>query len=117
MIHFQKTLKHWKSDSFVQSLKSELVKVDLDELPLLKATSHGGLISEKPISITVLKSMEDSEVIIIVVGLFFIELAPSCNCGEEPMEVNGYCELKITINKSNAETHFILLDNNQQPDI
>jgi len=117
MIIFQQALTDWQSPLFEKSLKHEISNINPDYLPLQNATTQGGLVDATNISITILRHHEKNNSLIINIGLFFTEIVPSCNCDEEPLEANTYCEIKITINKSNAKTTFTLLESSHEPDI
>jgi len=104
------SLKHWKTEQFTQTFKNEMTTVKSDNLPIHKATTQGGIVSDSNISLTILSMDENATEIIIKVGLFFTEIVPSCSCGDDPMEINNYCEMTVTIDKANAKTTFWLIN-------
>lgn len=106
MPKFTKSLHGWKSASFTQTLKSEIQNLKTGTLPLDKGVSQGGYIDDSNLAITVLHVTDDEKTIQAKVGIFFTEIVACCGCGDEPMEQNAYCKMRISIDKTTAEAEF-----------
>jgi hypothetical protein len=105
------SLGEWNTAGFKQTLKAEIESLESTQLPLLKGISHGGVPDGGPVLVSVLKVEEQVERIDADLGVFFTEVLAGCSCGDEPMSMQGYCEMRVSIDKSSAEARFqILLD-------
>lgn len=111
MPEFTKALKAWKTSEFNTALKTAVVCLPPGALPLATGTTQGGLVDDQNISATILRSNETEHAIQAHVGIFFTELVPSCNCGENPDEINAYCEIEVVLNKDTADVRFLLTGN------
>lgn len=103
MIKFSKSLLHYPSEAFKRVLKEEIESCDKKLLALEKGTTQGGYVSDEPITATVLRITDQSDTIQADVGIFFTEIVICCGCGDDPMPVNAYCEMRLLINKQTAE--------------
>jgi len=104
MINLSQTLQHYPGEHFKSALKQAIEQCDKKLLPLDKGTAQGGYVSDEPITATVLRVTEVDDVIQADVGIFFTEIVICCGCGDDPMPVNTYCELRLLINKQSADT-------------
>jgi len=104
------SLRDWNSELFAQTLKHEMENLQPGTLPLMMGVSHGGIPDDKTISVSVLKVRDHSTTIQADVSVFFSEVLAGCSCGDEPMSMNGYCELQVSIDKTSAEAVFRVLD-------
>jgi hypothetical protein len=102
MPSFPNSLRAWPSESFAEALKQEIQAVGIAGLPV--ATTQGGHVDEQEFSVMVLVTQETADAIEARVGVFFSEILGGCNCSEDPVESNSYCELIVAINKKNALT-------------
>jgi len=96
------SLQAWGTDSFFQTLKNELEHLEPGVLPLEKAVAQGGYVDDSHITITVLRAEDDEKTIHARVGIFFTEIVINCGCGDDPMETNAYCEMRVTIDRDNG---------------
>jgi hypothetical protein len=103
-------LRAWPSRSFAQALKRELEDLHIRYLPLEKGTTHGGMVDDDALTVTVLGVEETGEYILAKIGVFFTEIVICCGCGDDPMSVNAYCQMQVVINKQSAEASFELLE-------
>ena len=108
MTQLPRSLRHWGQPDFEHTLKKELQQLEPDKLPLHRAVTEGGLVDESPIAATINTSKDTGDYIEINAGIFFTERVPSCSCGDEPELKPVYCDISIKINKSSAETSFVL---------
>jgi len=100
------SLQQWQSGAFENTLKSELENAKSFSLPLEKATSQGGYIDDSDISVTVIRHKARGNSIQAKVGIFFTEIIVGCSCGDDPLPVNAYCEMLISIDRNTAEAEF-----------
>jgi hypothetical protein len=87
-------------------LKQDIEALGVTAVPL--ATTQGGHIDPNKFSVTVLTTQDTLDAIEARIGVFFSEMLGGCNCSEDPVESDGYCELIVTINKQTALTRFAL---------
>ena len=109
MIKLLSSLNAWHSAAFPQALKAELEQLATGSLPLDKAVTQGGYVDDSHITATVLSAEENSQVIHARAGIFFTEIVINCGCGDEPMEINAYCELQISIDKTSGQADFEIM--------
>lgn len=103
------TLQAWGTPEFEQTLKAELTEQGGEALPLERATTQGGMVDASKLAFTVISSRENSEALIIRVGVFFTEIVICCGCGDDPFETNGYGVLEMHIDKTTAVTTVCLV--------
>ena len=108
MTRLVNSLQHWGSEDFKKVLKQELEALADDVLPLDQATCQGGKADASDISALINSATENDRKIQVMVGIFFNEIIAGCNCGDDPMAENTYCELLVSIDKTSAETEFTL---------
>ena len=94
--------RDWNTDAFSRTLKQELENLGSGVLPVEQATSQGGYVDDSDITATVLGVAEEDAAIVARVGIFFTEIVINCGCGDDPMPVNAYCEMRIAIDKTDA---------------
>lgn len=95
---------HWQSERFASTLKNEIEKLPPGALPLHEATTQGGHVDDSNIAATILSVSDHGRLIHARVGIFFSEIVGGCNCGDDPVSANAYCELHLAIDKDTAET-------------
>jgi hypothetical protein len=100
------SLRAWHSASFFQTLKNDLEQLEPGVLPLARAVTQGGYVDDSHITATVLHAEDDAQTIQARAGIFFTEIVINCGCGDDPMETNAYCELRIRIDKTTAQADF-----------
>ena len=100
------SLRDWNSELFPDTLKREIEGLQTGSLPLMHGVSQGGVPDETSVSVSLLKMSEDPKRIQVDLGVFFTEVLAGCNCGEEPMAMQGYCEMELSIDKSSADAVF-----------
>jgi hypothetical protein len=99
----------WGSDSFSATLSAEIRNLPLSELPLTEATSQGGYIDDSDLEITVFHVGGDKHSIRASIGCFFTEIVICCGCGDEPMQTNGYCQMRVEIDRVSGEARFTVV--------
>jgi len=106
MPKFYKALAAWLSDAFTQALKAEFESLKPSTLPFAQRK----YINDDDLKITVLSVTDNERVIQVNVGVFYSEILAGCNCGDDPLSENAYCEMQISIDKSTAEAEFTLVE-------
>ena len=43
------------------------------------------------------------------VGIFFNEVVGGCSCGDDPLSVNAYCQIQVSIDRASAEAEFAVI--------
>ena len=109
MPQFTTPLRKWNTDLFNASLKNEIQNLKSGVLPLHLATTQGGMVDDSNISATIINSTENDDCIQAKVGIFFNEVIGGCNCHDDPVSENTYCEIQVSINKQTADTIFTVI--------
>lgn len=109
MPKFTTALNNWNTDLFNPSLKNEIQNLKPGTLPLEKATNQGGMIDDSNITASIINSTDNNNYIQAKVGIFFNEVVGGCNCDDDPVSENTYCEIILSINKETAEAEFSLI--------
>jgi hypothetical protein len=100
------SLRDWNSARFTDTLKQEIENLPTGTLPLTQGLIQGGVPDDSNITVTVLSMQDNHESILSQVGIFFTEILAGCNCADDPMSMNGYCEIRVGIDKVTAEAEF-----------
>jgi len=108
---FTNALRDWTTDSFKRTLKNEIENMKTGSLPLEHGILQGGRIDDSNITATILNSTENSSVIKTRAGIFFTEVVGGCNCNDDPIEINAYCEIRISIDKTTANADIDIFQN------
>jgi hypothetical protein len=103
MVKLPETLRAWGTDRCAHLLKREILALKPGTLPLHLATKQGGMIQGGARDLTVLAVEDDGNSLLAHIGVFFTEVVGGCSCGDEPLTVDSYCELKLRIDKRSAE--------------
>lgn len=111
MLILHKSLPAWDTKAFSPTLKAELEAFEPSSLPLHLGVSQAGMVDDKAITVTVLNSRDAGGIIEAKVGVFFTEIVINCGCGDDPMPINAYCELLISIDKVTAEATITVVPN------
>lgn len=109
MTVFVISLREWSGDNFARVLKQEIEALPSGTLPLQAGVTQGGLADDAGLTAMVLRSRDAGSAVEVVVGIFFTELVAGCSCGDEPMALNAYCELQVSIDKQTARGGFKLM--------
>ncbi len=109
MTRLNLSLNDCGSGLFARQLKRELEHLQPGTLPLEQATTQGGQVDDGNISATVVEVREDGGVVHARVGIFFNEIVGGCSCGDEPLSVNAYCQIQVSIDRASAEAEFAVI--------
>lgn len=109
MAKMANSLRDWQSERFEQSFKTEMEGFRKDVLPLNEVIGEGNTAYDGDLGAMINGVSEDERFIRVRAGLFFAEIVSCCSCGEgDPIE-EAYCELEVTIDKSDAEATFTVI--------
>ncbi len=109
MTRFTKSLSQWGTEAFSKTLKQELETLESGVLPLNLATTQGGLVDDANICALINQVTDSTGDIQIKAGIFFNEIIAGCNCNDDPVSDNTYCELLVIIDKTTAAANISLL--------
>jgi len=103
---FYDSIQNFNSEKFNQTLKAQIKALAPGSLPLEKGLTQGGYVDDSDIDITILHNNETDTEFSIKLGVFFTEIVINCGCGDDPMPINAYCEMRMLINKQTANAIF-----------
>jgi len=106
MTRLVKSLQAWNTRAFAGALKAEILDQGAGTLPLQECTSLGGRIDGDALDITVLGMSENAAEIAVRLGVFLTEIMGGCSCGDDPVESNTWCVLRVRIDKATAAACF-----------
>ncbi|MGD2082535.1 MAG: hypothetical protein PVF91_06190 [Chromatiales bacterium] len=109
MIQLAEVLDACDSASLGRALKSAVERLGPDQLPLDLGVGQGGRVARRPVTATVLSVAEGDRYVKAEVGIFFTEVVGGCSCGDDPVEENAYCELRISIDRVTRGATFDLV--------
>ncbi len=101
------SIKTWGTDGFSAVLKAELEELRSDVLPIAHAVEEGNRLDDSDLGIIVNEVTDDAQHIYAKVGVFFAQFLECVTCGGgSGVRDEAYCELLVTIDKSNGRTAF-----------
>ncbi|MDH5407333.1 MAG: hypothetical protein OEY00_01835 [Gammaproteobacteria bacterium] len=106
MLKLEKLLAAWNKADFDSVAKEELQKLDAVSLPLQQGLAQSSYVADDPVSVIIMSSSEQQNVIKIKAGLFYSGIIAGCSCSDDPTpldKVNEYCEVFILIDKTSGE--------------
>jgi len=96
------SLNTWPSETFAQTLKSEIEELKPSTLPL----AQGKYVDDDHLKVSVLTVTEGEQTIEANLGVFYHEIVAGCSCGDDPMTQDAYCEMQVSLNKATADAEF-----------
>jgi len=109
MFNFQQSVGDFHTMDFQATLKQQIKFLPAGSLPLEKGLAQGGYVDDSDIEVTILSSSETVEFITAKLGVFFTEIVINCGCGDDPMSINAYCEMRMVIKKLSHEATFEII--------
>ena len=106
-------LQHWGRTDFNDTLKNAILEMDIHQLPLQQALAQSSHVSDSKINVIILNTKENENSIIAKVGVFYFGIIAGSCCSDDPTpvdEIQEYCELEFSIDKTTAEFSVTLLD-------
>lgn len=113
MIKLSQSISAWNTPAFEETLKQEVTQLDVKQLPLQQALTHSNHTNGDNRKVIVMSVAEDANLIRVKTGIFYTGIIAGCNCADDPSpvdEINEYCEMEFTIEKTTAETSVLLLN-------
>jgi hypothetical protein len=105
-------LQAWGTPEFQDVLKAEIARLQPGELPLQQGLSGSSYAVENNLQAVILSATDVGDRIRVKAGIFYAGVIAGCSCADDPTPVDEqteYCEVLLEINKDNAETDVILL--------
>jgi len=112
MIRLAKTLDAWGTPGFADVLKNEIAQLGAGQLPLQQGLSTTSYAVDNKIEMMIIGFTEEEGFIRVKAGVFYAGIIAGCNCADDPTpveEINEYCEVRLDINRTTAETTVTLL--------
>ena len=112
MIKLGDSLAAWHGADFATVFKREVAMLSLDQLPLQQALTSGSVASKENLQITINRSQQQQDKLVVDAGIFYSSIIAGCNCADDPTPtdlINEYCELRFSIDLNSAETHVSVL--------
>ena len=100
------SLHAFGTDGFAAALQRELRALPPGSLPLAGAAVQGGQVDDATVGVSVLSAAQTAEAIEVNLGVFFTEIVGGCSCGDDPYPSNGYCELRLRIDRRTGAASF-----------
>lgn len=100
------------SAAFENTLKQELAQLPADVLPLQQGLRHGSVALNDGISFMLLNTLQDSQGLVIQLGVFYHSIIAGCSCSDDPTPIERnteYCEIQLRIAQQDARASFAYL--------
>lgn len=105
-MQLNESLQAWGNPEFEAVFKRELAAVPVDVLPLQQGMRQGGYVLDELLTVTLLSTHAEADVIRVNAGVFFSSIIPGCSCADDPTPVepiNEYCEVQVAIDRRTGE--------------
>lgn len=105
-MQLNESLQAWGDPEFEAVFKRELAAVPVDILPLQQGMRQGAYVLDEPLTVTLLSTHAEADVIRVNAGVFFSSIIPGCSCADDPTPVepiNEYCEVQVAIDRRTGE--------------
>jgi hypothetical protein len=112
MIRFIKALNAWGTPGFNDILKQEIEQMDAGQLPLQQGLSASRHALDDKLEVMILGVAGAESYIRVTAGIFYTGMIAGCSCADDPTPVteqSEYCEVRLDIDKTTAETTVALL--------
>ena len=108
MIKLKKCLSLYPQESFKNVLLEEILADNIYNYLLKNEIQFTGVFNKDSLKVNLLSHDQDDQNITLNVNIFYQEVMTTCPCsGEEPELFNGYCEIILVIDKTDASTQII----------
>ena len=102
------TAKAWQTALFESTLKTELSKLQAEDLSLQQETRYSGMFVPNSLEISLLSCNEQQQQLNIKVGIFFQEYMTTCPCSGEETEIYpGYSEKNLLLQLADGQARII----------
>ena len=112
MIRLTRSLAAWGSPVFADILKKEVARLDAGQLPLQEGLSSSSYAIDSKLDVMIIGVTEEDGFIRVKAGVFYAGIIAGCSCADDPTpveEVCEYCEVRLDIDTTTAETTVALL--------
>lgn len=112
MIRLNKALNAWETPDFEDVLKNEIAQMDASQLPLQQGLTTSSYALDNNIKAIIIAVSESTDFIHAKAGIFYSGIIAGCNCADDPTPVEAqseYCEVRLDIDKTTAETKITLV--------
>lgn len=109
MVILGDSLRDWQSERFAHTLQRELEALRGGVLPLHEVIGAGNRVLDSDLGVTLLEVAEEAGFIQARVGVYFAEIVSCCSCGESPPIEEAYCEMRVTIDSTTAQSAFTIV--------
>jgi len=112
-IRLIQSLAAWGSPDFKSILKHEIEQLDTLLLPLQQGLTTGSHALDGNIEVMILSVSETEGTIHAKAAILYQSIIAGCSCADDPTpmdERNEYCEVRLDIEKSTAETTVTLIN-------
>jgi hypothetical protein len=113
VLRLKEALSVWGRPEFEETLKRELKRLGIADLPLQAALTSGSQAIDRPISVIIKRIDDAGPVVSVTVGIFFKSVIAGCSCADDPTpmnELDEFCELQLDIDKMTAAATITLLN-------
>lgn len=112
MVRFTKALNAWGTPGFNDILKREIEQLTIEQLPLQRGLSASSHALGDSLQVMILGVSAEGSHIRVTAGIFYTGIIAGCSCADDPTPVteqSEYCEVRLDIDKTTAETTVVLL--------
>ena len=112
MLRFTDALNAWGTAGFSDSLKQEIERLTIEQLPLQQGLSSSSHALDDRVRAMIISVADEGSLIRAKAGIFYSGIIAGCSCADDPTPVSEqseYCEVQLEIDKATAETTVVLL--------
>jgi hypothetical protein len=107
-----RSLAAWQTADFNTVFKDEIKQLDPTLLPLQQGLAYSSNANADSLALSILHVDDLADSIQVKAGLFYTGIVAGCSCADDPSsinEVNEYCEVRFSIDKSSGAANVVLL--------
>lgn len=107
-----KTLQAWGTPEFPEVLKSEIERLDAEQLRLQQGLSSGSHAVSDALGATIIRVDDHGDYIRAKAGIFYSSIIAGCSCADDPTpvdQISEYCVVQLDIDRATAETTVVVL--------
>lgn len=113
MLLLPRTLRAWDSADLAATFKQELAEQGHAHLPLQQSLRLSSSVLNTPITVLLQAAHATAQHLHIQAGIFYQGVTAGCSCADDPSSLSEnteYCVVRLMINRSDAQTSVVLLD-------
>lgn len=96
--------------TMVARLQQLLIALPSGSLPLQHGCLQGGLIDDSDLSLSMLSSSFDGDLVVVRVGVFFTEVVGGCNCHDDPVNNHAYAVIEVLLDGQQKTASYRAVD-------